>query len=158
MMFGGRTCPSCGKKMNMRIVTRQAVDVEQIPVTYHNVRHWTCPTGCATAVFDFSQAYVADDPFEERRGWQPYGTPPGDSPLNFLLRIDLSMVFVVIGLVLGYAMLVAGLIASRTSLGGKIASAALLTAGALFILFHLTTKAEGADDFGDAGSRPLNAR
>lgn len=160
MSFGARYCPSCGKKMNVRIVTRQAVDVETIPVTYDGVRHWTCPTGCATAVYDFSQAWVADDPFEERRGWQPYGTPPGDSPLDFLLRIDLSMIIIVVGLILAYGMFIGGIVASGTSVGGKIASAALLTASGLFVLFHLTSKARGGDEFGAVGSnsQPMDAQ
>src|SRR5690606_37740179 len=89
-------------------------------------------------------AGVEDGP----RGWQPFGRAPGDGPFQFLMNIDLSMIIVVLGLVLGYVMFVAGILASPTSPGGKIASAALLTAGAFFILIHITSRAPEAQENG----------
>lgn len=134
--------------MKVRVTTHRAVDTENQPVLYHGVRHYTCPRGCATAFYDFSDAYVGH-PDAGIRGWQPFGYPRyEEGPFAFLLRIDLSMIIVVIGLVLAYAMFIAGIIASKTSPGGKIASAALLTAGAFYILAHMTSKAPEASEEG----------
>lgn len=145
--LGGKYCPACSSRMNVRVTSHQAVDTEGQPVLYHGVRHYTCPRGCHTSMYDFSKAYIAgaeDGP----RGWQPFGTVTDEGPFQFLMNIDLSMIIVVIGLVLGYVMFVAGILASPTSPGGKIASAALLTAGAFFILIHITSRAPEAQENG----------
>lgn len=146
--LGGKYCPACSSKMEMRTTTHRAVDTQGQPLVYYGVRHYTCPKGCATSFYDFRDAYVGH-PQSGIQGWQPYAEPQYDrGPFGFLMRIDLSMIIVVAILVLSYAMFVAGIIASETSPGGKIASAALLTAGAFFILLGITTKAPNADEEG----------
>lgn len=143
MLFGigGKYCPACRSRMNVRETTHRAIDAEGQPVVYHGVRHYTCPKGCHTAMYDFSNAYI-DDPVAGPRGWQPFGSEARDDagPFGFLMRIDLSMWIIVAGLLLAYGMFAAGIIASKNSPAGKIVTALLLTASALFTLAAVTQR------------------
>jgi len=144
--IGGKYCPACRARMNVRETTHRAVDAQGQPVVYHGVRYYTCPNGCHTAMYDFRDAYI-DDPVTGPRGWQPYGSDPraDAGPFGFLMRIDMSMWIVVVGLLLAYVMFAAGIIASHNSPVGKIVSALLLTVSALLILTFITQRQRGDD-------------
>ncbi|MBO8141666.1 MAG: hypothetical protein H0Z37_05715 [Firmicutes bacterium] len=143
-------CPACGSRMEGTRTTHRTVNAEGRPVLYYNVWRFECPQGCATTTYDYSQASL--DPEGRMRGfrWAVEAGPSGAAAAapSFLERLDLSFLITVVGLILGYLMFAWCLIIIPASPVGKIVCAALLTAGALYVLVHLTAAPPASDESG----------